>query len=324
MKLSEISAPVKEHLEEFGPYFKDILDTKVSMLNLILRYVTSRKGKQIRPLLVFLSAQVSGGISKRSYVGAAMLELLHTATLIHDDVVDEASERRGIASINARWNNKIAVLIGDYLLSKGLITSVDHNEHRFLGITAGAVKRMSEGELLSIDKSKKIENDEENYFSIISDKTASLISACCEIGAVSATDDEEKQKAMAEFGENVGIAFQIRDDILDYVSRSSLIGKPVGNDIKEKKITLPLIHALEKTDDKAAERMKKQIKKGKLSKKEISEVVEFVRQSGGIEYSERVARQYSNEAITKLDLFPPSEAKESLVKFANFVVDRES
>ncbi|MBX3043834.1 MAG: polyprenyl synthetase family protein [Candidatus Kapabacteria bacterium] len=324
MILSEITDPVLGHLEKFNTYFKALLQTKVSLLNLILKYVTSKKGKQLRPVLVFLSAQASGGISQRTYNGAALVELLHTATLIHDDVVDEASERRGLASINAKWNNKIAVLVGDYLLSKGLISAIDAGETEFLSVTSKAVKRMSEGELMSIDKSRSISFDEDTYFRIISDKTASLLSTCCEIGALSASNNIEYREAMREYGESIGIAFQIRDDIFDYTSRSSLIGKPVGNDLKEKKITLPLIHALGNSIDKEKNSILKLIKRGKLKKAEVNLIIDFVHEKKGIEYAEKIAKEYISKAQNALGVFPESPAKESLLRFTEFVLTRDS
>jgi octaprenyl-diphosphate synthase len=323
MTLSDITLPIKNELREFDKFFDEQLKTNISLLNLVLRYLTSKKGKQIRPIMVFLSAKISGGINKRTFIGASLVELLHTATLIHDDVVDEASERRGIASINAKWNNKIAVLIGDFLLSKGLLISVENKEFDFLEVTTKAVKRMSEGELLSIDKSKRYDLDEEKYFQVISDKTASLIATCCKIGAISATNDTNVQNALEKYGENIGIAFQIRDDIFDYISKSSLIGKPVGNDIKEKKITLPLLYALKNNPDDA-NTIIKMIKKGKLQKNEIKYIIDFVIQKKGIEYAENKAIEYVNKAKNVLDIFPDTEEKKSLINFADFVIIRNS
>ncbi len=323
MTLNELTSPIKENLKEYNTFFEEQLSTKVSLLNIILKYITSKKGKQIRPIIVLLSARLCGKITKRSYVAASLVEVLHTATLVHDDVVDDASERRGLASINAKWNNKIAVLIGDYLLSKGLLISVDFKEYKFLEVTSNAVKRMSEGELLAIDKTKRWDLDEERYFQVIKDKTASLISTCCEIGAISSTDNVEMHTALRNYGENIGIAFQIRDDIFDYISKSSLIGKPVGNDLKEKKITLPLIYALKKHPTEA-DKIIKLIKKGKLQKSDISYIINFVVESGGIEYTEDIAKFYINEAINNLNIFPESNEKKSLIDFANFVNNRKS
>ncbi len=322
MNLKDFSKPIKQDLEQFNDYFKKLLDTKVSLLNLILKFITQKKGKQLRPMLVMLSAGLCGGINQRSYVGAAMMELLHTATLVHDDVVDEASERRGLASINAKWNNKIAVLAGDFLLSKGLIISVEANETLFLGATSKAVRRMSEGELLAIDKSRDFIIDEEIYFRIISDKTASLMAACCKIGAISASDNAEIHDKLELFGEYVGTAFQIKDDILDYTSNSFLIGKPVGNDLKEKKITLPLIYALSKIDQKESEKITKRIKKGKLSKQDIEQYIQLAKDNGGIDYAVSKATEYINLAKEIIMEFPDSESKDSLLAFSDFVLQR--
>ncbi|MCO5251533.1 MAG: polyprenyl synthetase family protein [Candidatus Kapabacteria bacterium] len=322
MTLNDIIKPVKDDLKEFSSYFKGTLNTNVPLLNLIIKYVAQRKGKQLRPILVFLSAKICGEVNPRSFVGASLVELLHSATLIHDDVVDEASERRGLASINAKWNNKIAVLIGDFLLSKGLLTAIDNEEFDFLHAVSVAVKRMSEGELLSIDKSRSTSIDEETYFRIIGDKTASLLSSCCKIGAMSATTNTEYHQALSEYGENIGIAFQIKDDMLDYTSRSVLIGKPVGNDIKEKKITLPLLYALSKLDENDADKIKKRILKGKMTKGEIVELIEQVVQMGGIDYAERIAKEYVDKAKSYLEIFPESPAKTSFLQFADFVILR--
>jgi octaprenyl-diphosphate synthase len=324
MNLKEISQPINSHLTEFGKFYRKKLESNVSLLNLILKYINQKTGKRIRPVLVFLSAEATGGINERSYTGAAMVELLHTATLIHDDVVDKAKQRRGLASINAEWNNKIAVLIGDYLLSQGLISATETNEFQFLHSTSNAVKRMSRGELLSIDRTRNITLDEESYFSIISDKTASLLASCCEIGAISATEDKEIQNSLREYGENLGIAFQIRDDIFDFISKSSLIGKPVGNDIKEKKVTLPLMYALKQVTEKESDSILKKIKKGKLEKSEIKEIIKFTFDKGGIEYAENTAKRFSDKAKSNLDMLENTPAKESLLKLADFVITRES
>ncbi len=324
MNLKEISEPINHHLNEFGKFYKKRLESNVSLLNIILKYINQKTGKRIRPVLVFLSAEASGGANERSYTGAAMVELLHTATLIHDDVVDKAGERRGLASINAEWNNKIAVLVGDYLLSQGLISATDSGEFEFLNSTSNAVKRMSRGELLSIDRSRNVTLDEDTYFSVISDKTASLLATCCEIGAISATDSKDIQESLRDYGEYIGIAFQIRDDIFDFVSKSSLIGKPTGNDIKEKKVTLPLIYALKQVPEKQADRIIKKIKKGKTEKSEIKEIIEFTHEKGGIEYAESIAKEYSEKAKDCLNILEDSPAKESLIKLAEFVITRES
>ncbi len=324
MTLNEICFPVKVNIENFHEYFKESMKTKVSLLNLVLRYITMRKGKRVRPALVFLTASMIGQISERTNIAAAMIELLHTATLVHDDVVDKAMERRGVASINAEWNNKIAVLVGDYLLSKGLQISVNNNEFEFLKVTSKAVKRMSEGELLSMDKGRNFEITEDEYFQIISDKTASLLSSCCEIGALSVSDDKILQEKMSLYGEYVGIAFQLQDDLLDYLSKSSILGKPVGNDLKEKKITLPLIYAFSKSTKSEVKEVYKKIKGGKLSNFDISEIIEFVKLKGGIDYTIAKADEYVALAKKILNDFPNSPSKNSLIGFADFVVDRKS
>lgn len=322
MNIKDISKPIESHIKDFNSYFKKLMKSNVALLDLIIKYMTKKKGKQVRPVMVFLAAELCGGVNERSYTGAAMVELLHNATLIHDDVVDEASERRGIASINAAWNNKIAVLIGDFLLAKGLLSSIDGGEFDFLKATSKSVRRMSEGELLQIQKSMDIDYNEETYFKIISDKTASLMSTCCEIGAISATDDKEIRDALAEYGEAVGIAFQIRDDIFDYVGKSSAIGKPVGNDLKEKKITLPLIESFRNSEKKEAKQVLKLIKNGDLKKKDIKTIVDYVKEFGGIDYAEKKAKEYTDKALKILDRFEDSPAKKSLQDFANFVVAR--
>ncbi len=322
MTIKDISKPIEAHLDEFNAFLKNAMNSDVPLLNLIVRYMTKKRGKQLRPVLVFLAAEACGGVNKSTYTGAAMVELLHNATLIHDDVVDESTERRGIASINAAWNNKIAVLIGDYLLAKGLLASIGAGQFEFLRITSHSVRRMSEGELLQIQKSREADTNEEVYFRIISDKTASLMSSCCEIGAASATENEEYREAMKEYGENIGVAFQIKDDILDYLGKSSVIGKPVGNDIREKKITLPLLYACNNANNKEASSMIKLVKKGDQSKKEIASVIEFVKQNGGIEYAEKKAAGFIADAVARLEKFPDSEAKTSLTNLAKFVIDR--
>ncbi len=322
MTIKEIGQPINKHLEEYNKYFKSLMHSDVALLNLVIQYITKKKGKQVRPVLVFLSAELCGGVNKRSYVGAAMVELLHTATLVHDDVVDEAAERRGMASINASWNNKIAVLIGDYLLGKGLLSAIDNNEFNFLHATSDAVRRMSEGELLQIQKSKDIDIDEATYFKIISNKTASLMASCCEIGAISSSSDTEIHKKMKHFGELIGTSFQIRDDIFDFQSKNTLIGKPVGNDLKEKKMTLPLIYSLKNVTKKEAREITSIVKRGKLKKTDIQKIVEFVNVTGGIDYAEKISRDFSNKAKAILNEFKDCPAKNSLMNFCDFVIDR--
>ncbi len=322
MTLKEISAPIDTHLKNFDEHFDSLLKSNVALLDLVLKYLTRKKGKQMRPMLVFLTAELCGDMNERAYTGASMIELLHTATLIHDDVVDEADERRGIATINASWNNKIAVLIGDFLLAKGLLASIDGCEFEFLKASANAIKMMSEGELLQIQKSREIDLSEETYFQIIRGKTASLLASCCEIGAIAANATSEQRLILKAFGDNLGIAFQIKDDIFDFIGTSSIIGKAAGNDLKEKKITLPLIYALQRTDDKTAKSIVKRVKKGKISKPEIKDIIQFVVDNGGINSAQLKSAEFINSAIASLDIFQDSPAKTSLIDFARFVISR--
>lgn len=321
--ISEISQPVKSELDIFKKHFNESIRSKVGLVDLVARYIIRQKGKKVRPLLVLLSAKITGGISERSYRGAVLVELLHTATLVHDDVVDNANKRRNVWSINALFKNKVAVLMGDYLLSRGLMIAVDGKDYDFLGIITNTVKRMSEGELLQIQKTRKLDIDEETYFKVISEKTASLLETCCEIGAMSATENKEYHEAMRKFGQSIGMAFQIRDDILDYEGSSKMIGKPVGGDIKEKKITLPLIHSLENVSKKEATHIKKIIKNGS-NKDKIKEITEFVRNNGGINYALESAKQYSDKAKEALKVLPDSQSKIALKALVNFVIDRQN
>jgi len=296
--------------------------SRIPYVDTIARYLVKRKGKQIRPLLVLLSAQICGGISERTYRGAALVEILHTATLIHDDVVDGADTRRGIASINAVWKNKIAVLMGDYLYAKGLLLSLDHDDFHFLQIISTAVKRMSEGEIHQIAKSRQLDIDEETYIKIIGDKTASLLSTCCEIGAASATSDRSLHERMRLFGEQLGMSFQIRDDLLDYVGKKSITGKPTGLDLSEKKLTLPMIHALANAPRREARHVLGLIKDGAKSRKALQEVAEFVSHHGGIEYAKQKCEHYAAIARETLAPFADSPDKTALTNFIAFVVER--
>lgn len=324
MTIDEISKPIENHLHRFNDYFTSLMKSNVALLDLIIQYIAKKRGKQVRPVILFLSASLCGEVNERSYMGAAMVELLHTATLIHDDVVDQAKERRGMPSINAEWNNKIAVLVGDFLLGKGLLTSIEKDELGILHASAKAVRRMSEGELLQIQKSMDFTVDEATYYQIISDKTASLLSSCCEIGAISATDNIESQKLLTQYGEYVGTAFQIKDDIFDFQSKSSILGKPVGNDLKEKKLTLPLIYSLSQVTKSTADEIKALIRKGNLTKKNIHTIIQFVNDYGGIDYSEKKAIEFSQKAVDTIAGFNNCPAKESLIMLASFVVNRES
>lgn len=323
LSLKEISSPIRSELERFDEIFKEALRSNVGLVDLVARYIIRQKGKKIRPLLVLLSAKLSGGVTDRTYRGASLVELLHTATLIHDDVVDDADKRRGMWSINALFKNKVAVLMGDYLLSRGLMISVDGKDYDFLGVTTNAVKRMSEGELLQIQKTRKLDIDEETYFKVISDKTASLLETCCSIGAMSTTENKDYIEAMKNFGHSLGMSFQIRDDILDYEGKSNLIGKPVGGDIKEKKITLPLIYSLNNVPKNDASRIRKILKNGN-DKTKVKEVMKFVQENNGIDYALTVAKKYSDMAKDALNIFPDSEIKLSMSALVDFVTDRKN
>lgn len=309
-------------MRSFEDKFRMSMKSNVSLLDKIMHYIVKRKGKQIRPLFVFLSAKANGGITESTHRGASLIELLHTATLVHDDVVDDAYERRGFFSINALWKNKIAVLVGDFLLSRGLLLAVRNKEFRQLEIVSTAVEQMSEGELLQIEESRNVNLREEVYFEIIRQKTATLIASCCACGAASAGADDERIEHMRMVGENIGIAFQIKDDLFDY-GLGGKIGKPTGIDIKEKKSTLPLIYALNQADASSKKRYLGIVKRNSKKKKEVDEVIDFVLQSGGIEYAEEKMRQIANEAMNGLDHLPESDARESLKELVQYTIDRE-
>ncbi|MCL5268834.1 MAG: polyprenyl synthetase family protein [Bacteroidetes bacterium] len=323
MNLNEIIFPVREEIRTFNREFKTAIRSNVGIVDTIARYVLHQKGKKIRPILVLLSAEAGGGITPSTYHAATLVELLHTATLIHDDVVDGADTRRGIASISATWKNKVAVLMGDYLLSRGLLLSLFNDEFQFLKLSSIAVKRMSEGELLQIQKAKQLDMDEETYFRIISDKTASLISTCCELGATSATRDESIVLRMKAFGEYLGMAFQIRDDVLDYEGKTATLGKPIGSDIRERKVTLPLIYAFADAPKRTSRSILRLLKNGKAGSK-ISEVIEFAQNYGGIDRARKKAEEFASKARYELEEIPESEAKSSLLKLTEFVVERMS
>lgn len=320
--LDKIKKPVEKEMAEFEDYFSRTMRSDIPLLNIILNYILRRKGKQMRPLLVFLTAKLNGNISEPTYVAATFIELLHTASLVHDDVVDDASERRGALSINALWNSKIAVLVGDYMLSKGMLISVEKSRFDMLEIVSDAVKSMSEGELLQLQKSRKLNITENDYFRIILCKTAALIAACTACGAKSVSENQDTIQLMKEFGENIGIAFQIRDDLLDFES-SGLTGKAPGNDIKEKKITLPLIYALEQSSYFKRRHILGIVKTKKKSKSEISEVINFVSEYGGMEYAEAKMNQYRDKALAILDTYPDSDIKNSLKEFVLYTTARK-
>jgi octaprenyl-diphosphate synthase len=319
--LAHIRKPVEKEMAEFEHFFIRTLRSEVPLLKIIINYVFRRKGKQMRPLLVFLTAALNGKINEATYVAATMIELLHTASIVHDDVVDDAQERRGVLSINALWNSKIAVLVGDYMLSQGLLISIEKNRVDMLEIVSEAVKSMSEGELLQLQKARKQNIREEDYFRIIRSKTAALIAACTACGALSATTDTDTIQLMKDLGENIGIAFQIRDDLLDYEG-NGLTGKAHGNDIKERKITLPLIHALEKSPLAERKQILSIVKKKKKSKSEITDVIKFVSENGGMVYAELKMNQYCDKALAILDSYPDSEVKDSLKEFVIYTTSR--
>ncbi len=296
------------------------MKSDVMLLDQIMNYIVRRKGKQIRPMFVFLAAGTCGTINESTYRGASLIELIHTATLVHDDVVDDSNYRRGFFSVNALWKNKIAVLVGDYLLSRSLFLAVDNEDFDFLKLINRSVKEMSEGELMQIEKARRLDITEEVYFEIIRQKTATLIAACCAVGARSVQQTKEMVERMRLFGEKVGIAFQIKDDLFDYGDAE--IGKPVGIDIKEKKMTLPLIYALNRADWLTKRRIINTIKNDSENPKKVGEVIDFVKSSGGIEYATQVMQRYVNEALTILSEFPANIYRESLQNLVQFTIER--
>ena len=321
MTLQEIILPIRRELDDLDEHFRASMRSKVPFVDLIARYIIRQKGKKIRPILVLLSAKMCGDINTSTYRGASLVQILHTATLIHDDVVDDADTRRGLASINAVWKNKIAVLMGDYLLAKGLLLSLDNDDFSFLKIISDSVRRMSEAEILQIKKSRDLNLDEQTYLNIISDKTASLLATCTQIGAASVTRDANALNKMKEFGENVGMVFQIRDDVLDYIGRKSITGKPTGLDLQERKLTLPLIHSMSRAPRADARHILRIIKNG-AGKRDLSALVEFAHEFGGIEYATRKAEHYSRRAEAALELFPDSPPKHAMLQFVRYVLDR--
>lgn len=319
--LSSIKKPVAKEVKEFESYFHKVMSSKVPLLSTITNYIYRRKGKQIRPVLVFLSAGLNGGISESTFVAAGMIELLHTATLMHDDVVDEAYERRGSFSINALWRSKIAVLVGDYLLSKGLLLAVETSEFELLRNMSTAVKEMSEGELMQVERSRKMDIDEKIYFDIIQKKTAALIAACLVNGAVSARALPSDVEKMYDYGVNLGLAFQIKDDLFDYQSKGFL-GKPTGNDIKENKLTLPLIYALAQVDASTKKRILSLLRKSKRDHSLVQQVIDFAEQQGGIAYAEQKMDYFVGMAKKAIESYPDSDYKNSLIHMADFMVSR--
>ena len=319
--ISEIKYPIKEEMKLFEKKFKNSLQSKVPLLDRIMHYIIKRKGKQMRPMFVFLTSKMFGEMNEKCYRAASLIELLHTATLVHDDVVDEANLRRGYFSVNALWKNKIAVLVGDFLLSKGLLLSVENEDFDLLKIVSSAVKDMSEGELLQIEKARRLDIKEEIYFEIIRKKTAVLISSCCACGASAMNESEEVIEKLAFFGEKVGIAFQIKDDLFDY-TQSKLIGKPTGIDIREQKMTLPLIYTLNTVDKKTRGEIINTVKNHHKNEEKIAELIQLVKKTGGLEYAEKVLLEYQKEALMLLESFPENEARKSLQKLVKYVIER--
>lgn len=311
-------------MELFEQKFRDSMSSRVALLNRITHYIVNRKGKQMRPMFVFLTAKmVSGGrVDERTYRGASVIELIHTATLVHDDVVDDSNKRRGFFSLNALWKNKIAVLVGDYLLSKGLLLSIDNNDFDLLKIISVAVREMSEGELLQIEKARRLDIVESVYYEIIRQKTATLIAACCAMGACSVSpNDHETIEKMRQFGEYIGMAFQIKDDLFDYTDES--IGKPTGIDIKEQKMTLPLIYTLNNCSNSDKKWLINSVKNHNKDKKRVKEVIHFVKNNGGLTYAEVKMKEFQQKALEILADFPDSEYKETLQIMVNYVINRK-
>ncbi|MCW3807574.1 polyprenyl synthetase family protein [Plebeiibacterium marinum] len=320
--LNTIKKPIKDEMKDFEPFFREQLKSKIPLLGVITNYILRRKGKQMRPMLVFLSAKLTGTISESTFVAATLIELLHTATLIHDDVVDETYQRRGFFSVNALWKSKIAVLVGDYFLSRGLSVALDNDQIDVLKIVSEAVKSMAEGELLQIEKSRKLDITEEVYYKIINKKTATLIAACTAAGSLSVNADKENIAKLKEFGTYLGIAFQIKDDLFDY-EKTDLIGKPTGNDIREKKMTLPLIHVLNTCDKKDRKKLISTIRRHHKNDKKVAEIIEFVRNNGGIEYTHDQMIRYRDKALAVLDDFEDSETRAALIDLVHYTIERK-
>ncbi|MBS1587383.1 MAG: polyprenyl synthetase family protein [Bacteroidetes bacterium] len=312
---------IGNELSTFEKKFSDNVKGSNPLLDKIMRFIIKRKGKQMRPMFVLLSAKIAGGINEKTYRAASLIELLHTATLVHDDVVDNAMIRRNFFSINALWKNKIAVLVGDYLLAKGLLLSVEHGDYPILQITSRAVKEISEGELLQMEKARKLDIKEEIYFEIIKAKTASLLSAACAAGAFSAGDSPEQAESFRLFGEKIGIAFQIKDDLFDYGDDN--IGKPTGIDIKERKMTLPLIYALQNVDNATKKKIIYIVKNKNTDRQAVNEVIGIVRSTGGIEYAQQKMKEYQQQGLELLHLYPDSPERRAMEELVAYVIDRK-
>ncbi len=321
--INQIKQPINSEMELFEQKFHESMSSKVALLNRITYYIVNRKGKQMRPMFVFLTAKMvsNGTINERTYRGASVIELIHTATLVHDDVVDDSNRRRGFFSINALWKNKIAVLVGDYLLSKGLLLSIDNNDFDLLKIISVAVREMSEGELLQIQKARRLDITEAVYYEIIRQKTATLIAACCALGAKSVIENESEVENMRLFGELIGMAFQIKDDLFDYTDEA--IGKPTGIDIKEQKMTLPLIHVLNNCSASEKSWLINSIKNHNKNKKRVKEVIDFVKNNNGLVYAENKMIEFQHQALALLNNYPESSYKAALQLMVNYVIERK-
>lgn len=319
--LEDVLRPISDEIKEFRVFYKDAIRTDVFLLNRIVNYLLRQKGKQLRPALVLMSARLFGSVNERSHIAATMIELLHTATLIHDDVVDEANLRRGFLSINKVWNNKAGVLLGDFLLSKGLLIALDYDEYKLLKVLSEAVKQMSEGELRQFKAASLFNMDEEYYFKVISEKTASLIACCCQCGAISTTEDSQFHQLMHEIGMNIGIAFQIKDDLFDYGVDN--VGKPLRNDIQERKVTLPFIKALEGASLAKKANIRYLMRKRKKKAKDVEAIVSFVRKRGGIEYAKNIMDEYVEKAREKLASLPPSAERNDFDDLIQFIIKRK-
>lgn len=320
--VEEIKRPINEEMKLFEQKFYESMQSKVPLLDKVTRFIVTTKGKQMRPMFVFLCAKLVGEVTEKTYRGASMIELIHTATLVHDDVVDESFKRRNFFSINALWKNKIAVLVGDYLLSKSVLLSTDHKDYDLLGVISRTIREMSEGELLQLEKARKLDITEDVYYEIIRQKTATLIAACCEIGVLSNNADEVLAKKMMNFGTYTGMAFQIKDDLFDYLS-SNVIGKPVGIDIKEQKMTLPLIYTLKSATEKDRKYYFNTIKRYNNDPKRVKELIEFVKSSGGMDYAVKEMKSFQQKAKDILNEFPDSEPKKSLLLMLDYVIERK-
>jgi octaprenyl-diphosphate synthase len=320
MNVNDIIAPVASEMDEFESRFRESLVSKVAMLDKVTHYIVKRKGKQMRPLFVFLTSKMLGEINDKTYESATLIELLHTATLVHDDVVDDANERRGFFSVNALWKNKIAVLVGDYMLSKILLLSIEKNNTHILEVVARAVREMSEGELLQIEKARRLDITEEIYYEVIRQKTASLISAACESAALSVEKEDEREQ-MRTFGELIGMSFQIKDDIFDYGEPGN-IGKPTGLDIRERKMTLPLIFALNNSTKEVRKELINIVKNHNENPKKVQRAIQLVIEAGGIEYAHQRMQEFKHKALNILERYPESPAKNSLVGLVNYTTER--